>query len=455
VFIACTHEKQGRDAYLKVSLKKANPRVEPSAPSLALTAMQVLLRLVTILLVVCFVEGKLFGFTQQNKGKLSVAFSTINEVTGSITLDPVEVHYDQLAQGLSAFDMAHGIAYVVGYNLTDHKPHLVGLDTKSGKVAVELALPFTEAGQVGLGQAIDVDPTTGDVIAIGQASGATGGTLGHHFVIRVDFKTKAIMTVANISKDVPSKAVVNGLGGGNTLDYTRNVEYVNMAVDQSGQTIAVTVRIDLKTGATTIAGKPNGEILWGLHFDAKSDRIFGFGPSIAPPPTGTVVSSPKRPPTVAALQTALAAKPIHTLAYLNAADGASTPLKIIGGIPGYFLLEGAVVTVDPIARRFYTLLQPAQNIPSWVPSTDCAKGPFPCATGTTCCEDPASKSKAGACYKVTDCGNIHDGGGVNTSLPFQLVGVDLATAAVTTHPDLCTMKAGDCPDGLDASDALE
>jgi hypothetical protein len=411
-------------------------------------------KIVAIFLVsFCFsVDGSIFGFTQ---GRHGVIFSTINEVTGEQVKDTLEVPYEALCQGLSAMDSAHGIAYVIGYNRTDRKPNLVGLDTKSGKVAVDLELPFAEAGMVGVGQAIDVDPTTGDVIAIGQASGATASALGHHYAVRVDFKTKAIMTVANISRDVPSMGVLNGLGGGNTLDYTRNAEYINLAVNQSGQTVVATVRIDLKTGATTIAGKPDGNVLWGLHFDAKSDRIFGFGPSIAPPPNGTVVSSPKRPPTVAALQTALAAKPIHTLAYLNAADGASTPLKIVGGIPGYFILEGAVVTVDPVARRFYTLLQPVQNIPSWVPSTDCAKGRFPCATGTTCCEDPASKSKAGACYKVTDCGSIHDGSGVNMTLPLQLVGVDLATAAVTTHPDLCTLGKSDCPFNIDAAAALE
>jgi hypothetical protein len=383
-------------------------------------------------------EGKIFGFTlkfSQSERSNNVAFSTINEVTGEQVTDKFgEVPYEAVSGGLSAMDAAHGIAYVIGYNLTDHKPNLVGIDTKSGKVAVDLELPFGEAGLVGIGQALDVDPTTGDVIAIGQASNAAG-TLKHHYVIRIDFKTKAVMTVANISKDVPSIGVLNGMGGGNTLDYTRNVEYINLAVNKSGGADVATIRIDLKTGTSTIAGNSTQDSMMnGLHFDAKSDRIYGFGKSIAPPPNGT--------------------KPIHTLAYLNAADGASAPFKVIGGIPGYFLLEAAVVTVDPVARRFYTLLQPVQANPGWAPSTDCAKGPFPCATGTTCCEDPASKAKAGACYKVTDCSHIHNGGGINTTLPFQLVGIDLETAAVTTHPDLCTIGKNDCPSDLDAATAL-
>jgi hypothetical protein len=384
-------------------------------------------------------EGKIFGFTLDRR---DVTFSTIDEVTGKQVKGTFQVPYESLCQGLSVMDSAHGIAYVLGYNNSDRKPNLVGMDIKSGKVAVDIELPFTEPGNVGLGQAIDVDPTTGDIIALGQ--GSIGTTLTHHYAIRVDYKTKTIVNLANISKDVPSMGVLNGMGGGSTLDYTRNVEYVNLAVKGAGgATDVATVHIDLKTGKSTIVG--NSNILNGLNFDAKSDRIFGWGPSIAPPPNGTI----------AAWQSALAAKPIHTLAYVNAADGASTGIKIVGGIPGYFLLEGGVVTVDPVARRLYSLFQPVTNIPGWAPSTDCAKGPFPCGTGTKCCEDPASKTKAGACYKVTDCGNIHDGPGINVTLPFQLVGVDLATAAVTTHPDLCTLAKSDCPFDIDAGAALD
>jgi hypothetical protein len=403
----------------------------------------------TVAVVICLglfcsaAESKLFGFTLD---KRSVVFSTIDEVTGKQVKDTFEVPYESLCQGLSAMDSAHGIAYVLGYNNSDRKPNLVGMDIKSGKVAVDIELPFTETGLVGVGQAIDVDPTTGDIIAMGQ--GSIGTTLTHHYAVRVDYKTKTIVTLANISKDVPSMGVLNGMGGGNTLDYTRNVEYINLAVNISGAIDVATIRIDLKTGKSTIVDKENS--LNGLNFDAKSDRIFGWGPSIAPPPNGTALYS-----TIAAWQSALAAKPIHTLAYLNAADGASTGIQIVGGIPGYFLLEAAVVTVDPVARRLYSLLQPVTNNPGWAPSTDCAKGPFPCGTGTKCCEDPASKTKAGACYKVTDCGNIHDGGGINMTLPFQLVGVDLATAAVTTHPDLCTLAKNDCPWDIDAAAALD
>ena len=114
----------------------------------------------------------------------------MNEVTGEVEKANVEIPYESICQGLSAIDSGHGIAYVIGFNQTDRKPNLVGFDVKTKSITVDLELPFAEAAQVGVGQALDIDPVTGDIIAVGQAPGTTSGTLGHHFVIRIGFKTK-------------------------------------------------------------------------------------------------------------------------------------------------------------------------------------------------------------------------------------------------------------------------
>jgi hypothetical protein len=345
--------------------------------------------------------------------------------------------------------------------MTENKPNLIGFDVKTSSIITDIELPFTDAdlSHAGAGQALDIDPHTGDLISVGQADA------GHHFVIRVEFKTKKITVVANISKDVPSVAAMPGQGGGNTLDYKRQVEYINLGMSEGGRSIIATFRIDLTTGAVTVPS-PGGLFLYGLHFDAKTDRIYGFGPSIYPPGAASTTtttnnnssSSSNNDNNDSKLQSDLeleAKKPIHSLAYLDAAD--PTKIKVVGGIPGYFLLQGAVVTVDPVKRRFYTLLQPTNNVTGWVPSNDCAKSPFPCQSGALCCADPTKTSK-GACYKVSDCSTIHDGGDVNMSQPFQLVGVNLDTAEVETHPDVCVQiragSQGDCPWSIFAADAL-
>jgi hypothetical protein len=276
---------------------------------------------------------------------------------------------------------------------------------------------------------------------------------------------------------------MSGFGGGNTLDYKRGVEYISLVAvpaalpdgsppaASTGATNAATFAIDLKSGAVTSwpwAEKHMG-LLAGLHYDEKSDRIYGFGASIWPP----AINSTSASASTSAWDGSLAApawqkappardppfskpSPIHTLAYLDASKPlGSAPFTTVGGIPGYFLLEGAVVTVDPVAQRFYTLMQPVTTVPAWAPSADCSAGPFgPCAAGTSCCVDPAVAGAAGACYKVSDCTSIHDGGGINTTLPLQLVGVDLATAKVQVSPELCTLKKQDCPYAINAADGM-
>ena len=66
----------------------------------------------------------------------------------------------------------------------------------------------------------------------------------------------------------------------------------------------------------------------------------------------------------------------------------------------------------------------------------------------------AKGKKEGACYNVPDCSRISDGSGINMTDPFRLVGVDLDTAEVKTHPPLCTFAKQDCPWALDAAKAM-
>ena len=93
------------------------------------------------------------------------------------------------------------------------------MDTKTGDIAVDIELPFATGGLVGIGQALDVDPTTGDVIVVGQGLSPTGTSLGHHFVVRVEYKTKAVKVIANLTHDDPGKAPVKMIANLNVRNH--------------------------------------------------------------------------------------------------------------------------------------------------------------------------------------------------------------------------------------------
>ena len=114
--------------------------------------------------------------------------------------------------------------------------------------------------------------------------------------------------------------------------------------------------------------------------------------------------------------------------------------------------DNGIPTISSDSKAFFCQIQIAGPPPQgWVPSTDCASAGFPCGDGTLCCSDPSVATSTGACYKVSDCGKLVDGGGFNMSEPFRLLNVDLATAKVAASPPLCTLKAGDCPWSMEAA----
>jgi hypothetical protein len=295
-------------------------------------------------------------------------FTSIDETTGAETMSKIEVPYEGLCQGLTAMDAKHGIAYIIGFNVTDHKPNLVGFDTTTGKVAVDIELPFGEMVFVGLGQGLDVDPNTGDIIAIGQKAGAKPGQVGHHYVIRIDFATKAITDIATIKLDATNVAILGGQA--NTLDYVNQVEYVNLAVNNSGKIAIDIFVIDLKTGAVTAmkTDPSKGEMLLSMDYDTKTNRIYGFGPSVpAAKPYFDDAEDYK-----SWLKMQNGGQFLHSLAYMDVATKAFTT---VGGIHGFGMMEGSIATLDPVGRVHYSMIQPIQPpAKTWVNSTCTVSG---------------------------------------------------------------------------------
>ena len=102
---------------------------------------------------------------------MSTGLSAIDRVKGLMKKIGKPVPYELQAQQLSAFDAARGELFVFGYNASSKVPNVVGIDVASGHVDDDARVKWlVELPFVGLGQSIDVDPATGDVIVSGAAA---------------------------------------------------------------------------------------------------------------------------------------------------------------------------------------------------------------------------------------------------------------------------------------------
>lgn len=129
----------------------------------------------------------------------------ISNVTGLVSVDPTTadmtpigkaVPLEAQAQELSALDAQRGIMFLLGFNETSSKPNVVGIDTTTGAIRDDIVMPFQELPFVGLGQSIDVDPGTGDLIVSGEDP--TGTHQQHFYRLTRASKYAKVTSVAAI-----------------------------------------------------------------------------------------------------------------------------------------------------------------------------------------------------------------------------------------------------------------
>ena len=400
-------------------------------------------------------------------GRRGVALTEVDATTGAMTTLGPAVDGEFVWFGLSAADHAHGIIYTVGRNATGS--NLFGLDATSGEVVVSMALPFTmPTGQlVGVGQAVDVDPATGDVFVTGQMASEAM----HHEVFRVDFASKAMTSVAKLVADDAKTGGAANIQGC-TLDYKKMIEYIILPVQPAGGD-GVEIHlfaVELKTGKVTHTPMDanKGTMINPIDYDGATGKIFGFGP-----PKVTVAAHNARygagAYTFASVQewrdlmsgagpaiyeplplgddSPLNQSFVHTLASL---DPETLKATVVGEFPGYFLVKVQIAGLDEKNRVHLSMMQPTQPpVQGWVPATNCAPS---CGAGTLCCKDPAQGE--GACYKVGACADIHDGSGLNTTAPFNLVQMDLDTFTLLPSPPItpgCALQGSGCPISLNVA----
>jgi hypothetical protein len=398
-----------------------------------------------------------------------ITLSEVDATTGAVTALGPAVDGEFVWYGLSAADHTHGIIYTVGRNATGS--NLFGLDATSGKVVVSMALPFTmPSGQlVGVGQGVDVDPATGDVFVTGQMASEAM----HHEVFRVDFASKAMTSVAKLVAD-DAKTGGSANIQGCTLDYKKMIEYVILPVQPAGGG-GVEIHlfaVELKTGKVTHTpmDQNKGTMINPIDYDGATGKIFGFGP-----PKFTVAAHNARygagssrfasvqewrdlmsgagpaiyePLGDSGLNQSSIPPFVHTLASL---DPETLKATVVGEFPGYFVVKVQIAGLDEKNRVHLSMMQPTQPpVQGWVPATNCANPS--CGAGTLCCRDPAQGE--GACYKVGACSDIHDGSGLNTTAPFNLVQMDLDTFTLLPSPPItpgCALQGSGCPISLNVA----
>ena len=106
---------------------------------------------------------------------------TIDTVTGKPTAVGNALPNEIDSQGLTTIDYMRKIFYLVRFDWwffinickiawddQSDATTLYGFSLDTGDVTVKVALPFAEGVFVGVGQALDVDPLSGDVFVVGR-----------------------------------------------------------------------------------------------------------------------------------------------------------------------------------------------------------------------------------------------------------------------------------------------
>ena len=330
------------------------------------------------------------------------------------------MHKEAQSQGLSCSNTKDGILYYIGYNETSYKPNLVGLSVTNGSTLYEETLPFLESGFVGVGQQLGCDIS--EVVVVGHNNKS-----GTHQFLAFDPTTKTFRSIVEIQG-----TNLGILGATSTMDTKRGIIYTLFAHQlPSGAAAfdlyAVQTRAGKNAGQFEIVptNRANGQFLNVMKYDSTLDKIIGFGQDLT-----------------------TKQRNIITLDAVNI--GKKRTWNTIGDVVGFNMEDGPIIAIDGNKNHMYAIIQPVPLGPStFVNSTDCSPK---CIAATFCCKDPSVKDGASACFSK-QCSEIPISGGLNKTLPFSLVAMDLNNQAkVVSSPPLCTIAANDCPWSLDEFD---
>ena len=312
-----------------------------------------------------------------------------------------------MSQELSAIDVKRSRYYTVGVNKTGNRVNLVAWSLDSGHQVRQVELPFFVSSVfVGMGEALDVDPTDGTVIVMGHDA-SRGGS---HCVHAADAASLEFKFVADIGGDMHTDL----LSASTAYDHDARVAYVAIAYNDSSPHAAVRfAAVSLDSGA--VANVSTSLIMSGLAYDGHTKRLYG---TVVKAANGTsftmrtlVAAAAARraaarsgarahgaPHSAGALAATRAAAGVlglpggptiaRRLAYFETANPSNEPIEVGSPLP----LTGAVGdvhTFDAASRVHYTLLMgKLPPAPPYAPTDFCKAHGEACPAGSSCCCPP-------------------------------------------------------------------
>ncbi|EGD73469.1 hypothetical protein PTSG_05174 [Salpingoeca rosetta] len=259
-------------------------------------------------------DGIMYGINS------TLGFVTIDPATGKTTPVSAPLPDEAQAQNLASMDTLRGIYYMLGFNLTNQEIDLIGIDVVKGTIANKVKLPFVSSALIGVGEAVDVDESNGEVFCLGLQAD------NKHHLFRVNPRTGA-------TKHLADCGYINVLGGAHAFDQTNNLVWLQFAANSSGEISLDLLGFDAITGTLKKTIKePDTNGIYTLSYDIQREQMIGFGYD--------------------------ASKGARTLLRLNTNTGS---VSRIGVVPGYSVINGNIVTVDSRSGVIYAQFQSSNN----------------------------------------------------------------------------------------------
>ena len=409
----------------------------------------------------------------------TTAICSLNRSTAQLSLVGPPLHGVAFGQQISAIDSARRIFWSIGVDADHANNHalLIGVSLTTGAEVRRVQLPIsaTASFALGFGIMVDVVPATGDVLVCGRPVDNDTSFLGHQ-VHQVDFASGDVSHPIAWINDSMADAIPQS---GSALDADGGVWYVQLLLKRASATAAI-VAFDVRSRSThniirssritqhnvsqhnvmrviaqNFTSSPPRALATMLFDAGPPRRIVGFG-ALVP-----AITAPRSADDIARFWQH--EKAGHTneqgfIRTLAAFDVATEHFSVIGMMDRNFVVaDSHLQTLDVDQRQHIALMQRTQPPPqAWTPSASCKAEGRPCngSAGEHCCADPgASGTGTGACYRVSRCDAIHDGGTANLSAPFHIVLTDLGNAStLSASPPLCSVAAGDCPLSIEMCD---
>jgi len=283
-----------------------------------------------------------------------VTFITMDPSTAKVTPVGSPLAYEAQAQQLSVVDSKNNLFYMIGFNQSTQLVHLIALNLQTAAIVSETKLPFLEAVFVGVGQSINIDPSSGDLFLSGRDPvdqlhhlyryspkthqikyitkigdiDVMGGSSEYDPVAQILWLTYALNDTTGARRN--KQRYYNGipassrrLTGAGTNKQMNNVN--NMEIDLVG--------INVNTGNVVHQIK-NTLYLETMNYDPVTGLIVGIG-----------------------LQVYSSTNYTRILMTLNSKTGAT---KVISELSDYFIIDASISAFNAKTRLLYAILQPKE-----------------------------------------------------------------------------------------------